>query len=136
MDDARAAAVVSPAPPLVRSAGGSACLTVDLAVYALPAVLRACYALTGRAYFLLRRETRQQLQVFLQARSPREGTEDLLGELSNELLDQQIRESLAREAGTLRDLIAAQAFAEGNLLDADRDDGDYRDDPRGIGRHR
>jgi len=126
----------APCPPLVRSAGGAVCLTVDLGVYALAAVLRACYKLTGRAFFLVRRESPQLLQVFLQARSTNDGTDALVGELTNEMLDQQIRHSLARETGPFRDLIAAQAFAEGNLLDGDRDDGDYRADPRGIGRHR
>jgi len=125
----------TPGRPLTASLGGATvAIQVGLDVYALPAVLRACYQLTDRCYFFLRRETPGTVTVYLQSRSPDQPAQDWLGTLSNELLDQQIREHLAREAGPLRELIAAQAFSEGNLLDENRDDGDYRQDSLGIGR--
>jgi len=66
------------------------------------------------------------------------GTEidPLVGGFCNELVDQQLREHLAKEAGPIREMIVAQAFAEGNLLDENRDDGDYEQDPLGLGRKR
>ena len=60
----------------------------------------------------------------------------VIGEFCNELLDQQLRLALSREAGPIREILFAQAFAEGNLLDPQRDEGDYQSDPLGIGRCR
>lgn len=122
-------------PPLVVTLGGpTGALVVDLGIYELPAVLRACYQLSDRCYFFLRQETAETVTVFFQNRAEGSSLEHLSGQLVNEMLDQQVRENLAREAKPLRDLIAAQAFSEGNLLDEDRDEGDYREDPLGIGR--
>jgi len=60
----------------------------------------------------------------------------LAGDFSNELIDQRLRERLEQQFGDVRTLIVAQAFAEGNLLDAASADGDYASDPQGIGRLR
>ncbi len=38
-------------------------------------------------------------------------------DFKNALLDQQVRQDLSRETSTLRELIVAKAFAEGNFLD-------------------
>ena len=76
------------------------------------------------------------MTVTIRPKIPKSDLEELLGELSNELIDQQIRERLAERAGTIRELIVAQAFADGNLLDPDRDDGDPESDPRDIGKLR
>jgi His-Xaa-Ser system protein HxsD len=123
--------------PVATAGGLSAAVEIDLGIYSLEAVLRACYKLTDRCYLLLARGmTPDRLLVFTQAKHPEQGVEALIGELANELLDQQLRRVIAEEAGAVRELIVAQAFAEGNLLDGDRDDGDYEADPRGIGRRR
>jgi His-Xaa-Ser system protein HxsD len=109
-------------------------LEVDLSVYSLRAVSRACYKLTGRCYvFLSRPLDPALLTVTLLAKTPEPIELTLAGELYNELLDQQIRESLEIEMGPVREMIVAQAFAEGNLLDSLRDDGNYQEDPLDIG---
>ena len=51
---------------------------------------------------------------------------------SNELINQRIRLDIAAETKSIRELIVAQAFAEADLLDRSRSEGDYHDDPRGI----
>lgn len=123
--------------PLETAGGASTALELDLGIYSLEAVLRACYKFTDRAYLFLARSDRQDhLRVFMQAKEAEPTVRDLMGEFGNELLDQRLRRAIAEEVGTVRELIVAQAFAEGNLLDEDRDDGDYEADPRGIGRRR
>jgi His-Xaa-Ser system protein HxsD len=110
---------------------------VDLSLYGLPAVFRACYKLTGRCYVIMARtEDPGWLTVTLLAKTSEPIAASLAGELYNEILDQQIRENLESEMGPVRELIVAQAFAEGNLLDPLRDEGNYEDDPLGIGRRR
>lgn len=114
-------------------------LATDLAVYSVSAVLKAAYKFTDRWYVFVTRavELPEQLLVVLAPKDGNSRVDDaLMGQLSNELVDQRLRETLEGEFGHLRTLVVAQAFAEGNLLDPDRDDGDYHSDPRGAGRRR
>jgi His-Xaa-Ser system protein HxsD len=115
--------------------GDRGALRVDLSIFAIDAVLRASYALTGRCHLFVdrREEGAGHVTVTVRPKTAGSDLEELLGELSNELIDQQIRERLAERAGMIREMIVAQAFADGNLLDPDRDGGDPEDDPRGIG---
>lgn len=126
------------ASPISLGLEGAMVVEVDTALYALAAVFRACYKLTDRCYFFLARaeDNPGAILVHISPKQPDANLRQYLGEFCNELLDQQIRETLSREAGALRDLIAAQAFAEGNLLDSQRDEGDYETDPRSIGSRR
>src|SRR5215208_5318147 len=103
---------------------GSAALEIDAAIYHRSAVLRACYKLTDRCYFFLARRDEAVLVVTLLSKALDADLSLLVGELCNELLDQQLRHELSVEAGPVRELIVAQAFAEGNLLDPQRDEGD------------
>lgn len=111
---------------------------VDTSIYSLDTVLRAAYKFTDRSYvFVERDEARPAVLIVVLA--PKDANGDLvalLGSFANELLDQQVRESLSREFGDIRTLIVAQAFSEGNLLEPQRDEGDYRSDPLGIGKRR
>src|SRR5260221_6887034 len=114
-------------------------LEVALSVYSTAAVLRAAYKFTDRCYiFLAPGDTPGTLVAVMAPKKPHsaEAVETLVGEFANEALDQRVRESLAREFGPIQSLIAAQAFSEGNLLDPERDEADYRADPRGVGRRR
>jgi His-Xaa-Ser system protein HxsD len=122
----------------IAAGGARTCLVldVDLSMYELASVLRACYKLTDRMYAHLARETPGSVQVAILGKKPGEDLDALAGEMCNELLDQQLRTVLAREAAPLREMIVAQAFAEGNLLDPEREDGDYEGDPRGAGDRR
>jgi len=128
----------STAEPRAFSLGqGLLSVEVDLSLYSLKAVFRACYKFTARCYvFMSRTEESTWLAVVFLAKITPSVMPSLAGELYNELLDQQIRENLEIDMGPIRELIVAQAFAEGNLLDPLRDEGSYEDDPHGIGRRR
>lgn len=124
--------------PVALGLGSSIALEVDTSIYEVSAILRACYKFTDRCYVFLARclESPHIVSVTLSAKQAGGDLEVIVGELCNELLDQQIREALARESGPIRELIVAQAFSEGNLLDPLRDEGNYEEDPLGIGEHR
>jgi His-Xaa-Ser system protein HxsD len=109
--------------------------TVDLGVYSIEAVLRAAYKLTDRCYILLKR-TDGHVVAFIVGKAPGEEVAEVVGAFANELIDQQLREQLERRFEPIRTLITAQAFAEGNLLEPERDDADYNRDPLGIGKPR
>jgi len=113
-------------------------IEIDTSLYGLDAIFRASYRFTDRCYIFLARipEAPTLVAITLMAKHPTADLRPLVGEICNELIDQQIRLALSKEVGPLRELIVAQAFAEGNLLDAQRDDGDYEGDPLGIGRSR
>jgi len=113
-------------------------LEIDTSVYSLSSIFRASYIFTDRCYIFLARseEAKGVVLVVLSGKDETVNLEKLGGAFFNELVDQNVREGLSRESGELRTLIVAQAFAEGNLLDADRDEGDYKKDPLGISRRR
>jgi His-Xaa-Ser system protein HxsD len=126
------------AQPIGLSLGDStAVLQVDTTLYELDAMLRACYKYTDRCYLFLTREpgTESLVNVFFISKRQSD-LPTVMGEFCNELVDQSLRLALSQEFGPLRELIVAQAFSEGNLLDPQRDEGDYSSDPLGIGERR
>lgn len=125
----------SSADPPVQSLGGrTVAIEVDEAIYSVPAVLRASYRMTGSSYVFLHRTSRELLTVFLQPKSEEIDSGTEAGRFSNHLIDEQLRVQIAGETGAIRELVVAQAFAEGNLLDGERDEAESEADPRGIGR--
>ena len=121
-----------------RSSDDTLTLKIDTSVYSLSSVFRSCYKFTDRCYIFLARseENENIVSARLTNKDQSVNLEDLSGEFYNELLDNQLREVLAAESGQIRDLIVAQAFSEGNLLEPSRDELDYEKDPLGIGQHR
>ena len=111
---------------------------VDLTLYSIDAAMRAAYKLTDRCFAFVERnlEREQELVVYLVGRSRSADVSALALEFRNELLDQQLRCRLEEQFKDVRTLIVAQAFSEGNLIDGDADEGDYRNDPLGAGAHR
>lgn len=102
-------------------------LRIDLTVYSMASVLRAAYKLSDRCYALLTRDA-DTITAFLVGKSADADVSECLGDLSNELVDQQLREHLEQRFMPLRTLITAHAFAEGDLLTPGRDDADCNSD--------
>lgn len=109
-------------------------LEIDLAIYPLDVVLRACHAFTGRCYVFPRIVDSGKVSVHFAARDAREPLRDLAGAFANALLDHALRVRIANETKTIRELLVAQAFCEADLLDRAEVEGDEYDDPRGIAR--
>lgn len=120
--------------PCVQTLDGpTVAVEIDLAIFSIPAILRACYHFTDRCFVFVHRSGAEAVTVFLQTKSPELQGAIAAGEFSNRLVDEQLRVTIAAETGAIRELVVAQAFAEGNLLDESRDEGDYQTDPLGIG---
>lgn len=116
-------------------AGGWA-IRIDLSIYRIEAVLRAAYKMTDRHYLLLvDHEPNRSVVAWIWPKNGVGGV-DLVGNFCEELIEQRLRLLLDEKTHTIRELIVAQAFAEGNLLDPLRDEGDYEADPLAIARSR
>jgi His-Xaa-Ser system protein HxsD len=120
----------SAAVPAWVSGERVAALSVSRKVYSRKAVLATAYKFSDRCAILVDiEEDRWVLYVIAQ---PGGDAKPLLSNLIRELADQSLREHLEEEFGSVRTLIVAQAFSEGNLLDPGRDDSDHSVDPRGT----
>jgi His-Xaa-Ser system protein HxsD len=86
-------------------------LQADSSLYPDEAVFRACYTFTDRCYLFLEREG-DALRVSFRKRRQSADLNGIVGEFSNELINQRIRHSLARETRAIREMIVSQAFAE------------------------
>ncbi len=108
--------------PISRS-GSEITLLVDEAIYGRTAVR---YWFTERCFIFIYRHDDKHLAIRLAAKSNSLGLDAVVGEFENALLDHQLRFEIARETATLRELIVAKAFAEGDVLE-DPPVGDDRD---------
>jgi His-Xaa-Ser system protein HxsD len=93
-------------------------------------VLAAAYKFSDKCVVLVDVESNDRWVLYLISRAAGE-TQSLLEGLIRELADQALRERLEDEFGSVRTLIVAQAFSEGNLLDPathDANDGDHSRD--------
>jgi His-Xaa-Ser system protein HxsD len=120
--------------PWTRPSATGLVIVIDLAVYPLDVVLRACHAFTARCYLLPRISGEGEMTVELAPRDEHDALRDLAGEFSNALLDQELRARIAFETHAIRELLVAQAFCEADLLDRRDSEADEHDDPRGIAR--
>jgi His-Xaa-Ser system protein HxsD len=106
---------------------------VDLTIYPLEVVLRACHAFTAHCYVLARRDG-DAVVVELTPQVDGESLRELSGEFANALLDYTLRAMVAEETRGIRELLVAQAFCEADLLDRRDSESDEYADPRGIAR--
>lgn len=106
-------------------------VTVDTSIYSIDVVLRACHAFSGRCFATPRVNGDRTITVEL---TPRDAADEanVAGEFSNALTDYRLRELIATETQPVRELLVAQAFCEGGLLDRGDTESDEYDDPRGI----
>ncbi|MDR3635414.1 MAG: His-Xaa-Ser system protein HxsD [Isosphaeraceae bacterium] len=109
-------------------------IVVDPHVFRLSAVKKAAYRFGDRCFVHIEVVSEESIQVRLTAKSEKVPLHTLEGEFRNELLDQDLRESIADETERVRNLLLAQAFSALSLTDAVAETADYRDDPLGITR--
>src|SRR5262249_13832382 len=120
--------------PWVRTTDKStACIQIQLKVYPLEVLFRVCYAFTDRCYlFLQSDEDDTNVEIWFTRKETGDDLRVVVGDFSNELINQRVRLDIAEETRGIRELIVAQAFAEADLLDRADSLADYHDDPRGI----
>lgn len=123
------------ASPFVEVLGSAALsIRVDGSVYPASAIARAAFRFSERAACLLAHDDDSEGVVWATflAKQDSVNLQLLAREFIDELLDQKLRQELESSFHDVRLIITAQAFAEGNLLNADDDTADYRLDPRSI----
>lgn len=96
---------------------GATVVTLDAAVYRLNAIKKAAYKYGGLFYILIS-QNEGAIEVQLKPKDPGPSTDAHVGEFCNEVLDQELRETVADETTGLRDLLLAQAFSKTTLIDA------------------
>ena len=107
-------------------------LCFDAQVYRLAAVKKAAYRFGDRCFAEILANVDGRIEVRLTPKSNTSALDLLEGEFRNEVLDQDLRESVAEETERVRNLLLAQAFSQVSLTDHAGESGDYRNDPLGI----
>lgn len=100
-------------------------IAFDLNIYSLSAIKKAAHKFSGQ--FHIRIEKKQESAfVTLRSKSQTQSGRAVAGELENEVLDQELRESIAEQTNPLRQLIIAQAFSRTSLVSPELDTDDYK----------
>lgn len=111
-------------------------VTIDASIYSLNAVLKTCYLFLDQCYLFVERssvEAADKIKIYFSALEESENLDQVIGEFSNRLVWQEVRQKVAEETQSIREMIVAQAFTEGNLLELPLTEADYNNDPLGIG---
>jgi len=105
----------SPVFETLEKSEDAALLRVDTNLYARESLFRACYQFTDRCYLFLRPDGEHAVLVEVRARPASPPLSEVIGEFTNELLNQQVRTEISRETRAIREMIVAQAFKESDL---------------------
>lgn len=94
------------------------CLSFDPSAASLDAVQRAIYRLSDRMSCDVC-TVDETIQVTVHPTDPDADLERLLGDLRNEVLDQELRERVRAETSDVRNLVLALAFSKTGLAEGD-----------------
>ena len=103
----------------------------DLKVVRLAAIKKAAYRFAGQFTVQIEQLSGDNVRVRL-SRLGQSHSELDPNTLPNEVLDQELREVVAEETKSVRELLLAQAFSGLSLVDPVGENADYHDDPLGI----
>lgn len=92
---------------------------MDLEVYGLPALLKVAYKFTDRCFIHLQYRTERTVEVRLRAKGSQVSLDVIAGEFCNEVLDQRLREIVARESEPVRNLVLAHALSRVGLANSE-----------------
>jgi His-Xaa-Ser system protein HxsD len=107
----------------------------DLNLFRLSAIKKAAYRFTdGFAVHIEQLDT-SNIRVSLTLRPGISRPRLAADSFENEVLDQELRETVADETRGVRELLLAQAFSEIQLVDPVGENADYSDDPLRISSH-
>jgi len=117
---------------MAEASAASTRVSLDLAIYSMSAVQKAAYRVADRCTSALESDGPSRVEVVLTPLRPGGETQSIANAFRNELLDQNLRELVAKETAPIRDLILAQAFSQFSLVDPAGETGDAASDPIGI----
>ena len=93
------------------------CLLLDTSIYSLEAIKKAAYKFADRTSIIINTHSGPLISVVFNfvGQNARNSPEQVFSDFCNELLDQDLREIVKRETGTLRNAIIAHAFSRTSL---------------------
>jgi His-Xaa-Ser system protein HxsD len=94
-------------------------MEVDLEVYGLPALLKVAYKFTDRCFVHVQRRSERIVEVRFRKKESQASLDSIAGEFCNEILDQRLREIVARESEPVRNLVLAHALSRVNIANPD-----------------
>src|SRR5450755_1869685 len=103
---------------------GTHVVNFDTSVYRLNAIKKSAYKFGGLFHVLIEQRDRL-IEVRLKPKESCKFPDSSVGDFCNEVLDQELRETVAAETTGIRDLLLAQAFSKTSLIDAELETGDY-----------
>lgn len=94
-------------------------VVVDLSLYSLDSIKKACYKFTAKCSISLEKYSLDKLRVIFsfQPDTPNDLKDRIINDFNNELLDQNLREIVAKETEPVRNLILAHAFSRTSLIE-------------------
>lgn len=91
-------------------------MEVDLGVYGLTALLKVADKFTDRCFVHLQKRSEHIVEVRFRSKNPAVSLDLIAGEFGNEILDQRLREIVARESEPVRNLVLAHALSRVGLV--------------------
>jgi His-Xaa-Ser system protein HxsD len=114
----------------LQTDGGGLLAEVDLGVYTLSALLRVAYRFTDRCYLHLQKKSERVVDVRFRPKADECPLDKIAGQFCNELLDQSLREIVARESEPVRNLILAHALSRTPFIAPELETADPFADPK------
>lgn len=112
-----------------RTPDGTPYVTLDSRIYRLSAIKKAANKFCGLFHILIEQHD-QSTAVRLTPKASTASVDTLVGEFCNEVLDQDLRETIAEETVGIRNLLLAQAFSKTSLVDSEMDVSEYDTESR------
>jgi His-Xaa-Ser system protein HxsD len=104
-----------------RRDDGDFVITLGSGVYRCSAVKKAAYKFTHIFHIVINHPDPSATVVTLRPKSASADAEAAVGDFLNEVLDQDLRECIAEETNSIRDLILAQAFSQVSVFHPELD---------------
>ena len=97
---------------------GSICIVFESKIYSLSAIKKAAYKFSDRAslHFSTSEGELICVQLSFFENGPQIDSQQVARDFCNEVLDQDLRETISRETEPVRALILAQAFSRTSLI--------------------
>lgn len=94
-------------------------LSINTSIYSIEAVKKAAYKFADRTSVIISPSSESTVTVAFNfvGNHSQSCPEQVISDFCNELLDQDLREIIKREAGPLRNLILAHAFSKTSLAE-------------------
>ncbi len=84
---------------------------VDIRLYGLDAIYKACYHFLESFYIRLEGDSQGIVKIFIRPKSETSHHKDIIGEIQNELLHQSLRYKILNETQKLREYVITKALS-------------------------